>query len=94
MVNNLPSGHRGFWLTPRNGPLSIEQTETRRLAYAIKSIASSSADFDAAARDMAALITCPCWHFSGAFHIIVQQPYWVWRGTWQDVSAADDAVEV
>jgi hypothetical protein len=47
--------------TPRNGPLSIEQTETRRLAYAIKSIASTLADFDTAAREMAALITSPCW---------------------------------
>jgi hypothetical protein len=42
--------------TPRNGPLTIEQTETRRLAYAIKSIASTLADFDTAAREMAALI--------------------------------------
>jgi hypothetical protein len=47
--------------TPRNGPLSLDETETRRLAYAIKSIASPSADFDTAARDMAALITGPCW---------------------------------
>ena len=47
--------------TPRNGPLSFEQTETRRLAYAIKTIASPSADFDTAAREMAALITGPCW---------------------------------
>jgi len=47
--------------TPRNGPLTIEQTETRRLAYAIKSIASTLVDFDTAAREMAALITSPCW---------------------------------
>ena len=47
--------------TPRNGSLSIEETETRRLAYAIKSAASPTADFDAAARDMAALISEPCW---------------------------------
>ena len=47
--------------TPRNGPLSIEETEIRRLAYAIKTIASPLADFDTAARDMAALITGPCW---------------------------------
>src|SRR4051812_46490083 len=47
--------------TPRNGSLSIEETETRRLAYSIKSAASPTADFDAAARDMAALITGPCW---------------------------------
>ena len=47
--------------TPRNGPLSLEQTETRRLAYSIKSTASPSIDFDTAAREMAALITGPCW---------------------------------
>jgi hypothetical protein len=47
--------------TPRNGPLTIEQTETRRLAYAIKSIASPLVNFDTAAREMAALITGPCW---------------------------------
>ena len=47
--------------TPRNGPLSLEQSETRRLAYAIKTIASPLADFDTAAREMAALITGPCW---------------------------------
>ncbi len=47
--------------TPRNGLLSAEEAETRRLAYAIKSIASSSTDFDTAAREMAALITGPCW---------------------------------
>ena len=47
--------------TPRHGPLTFEQTETRRLAYAIKTTASPSSDFDTAARDMAALITVPCW---------------------------------
>ena len=47
--------------TPRNGPLTPEQTETRRLAYAIKTTASPSIDFDTAAREMAALITGPCW---------------------------------
>ena len=47
--------------TPRNGLLSLAETETRRLAYAIKSTASPSADFDTAARDMAALINGPCW---------------------------------
>ena len=47
--------------TPRNGPLTFEQTETRRLAYSIKSTASPCADFDTAAREMAALITGPCW---------------------------------
>jgi hypothetical protein len=53
--------------TPRNGPLTLEQTETRRLAYSIKSTASASIDFDTAAREMAALILMadphgsPCW---------------------------------
>ena len=47
--------------SPRNGQLSLEQTETRRLAYAIKTTASPSVDFDTAAREMAALITGPCW---------------------------------
>jgi len=47
--------------SPRNGPLSVEQAEIRRLAYAIKTIAAASADFDTAARDMAALIAGPCW---------------------------------
>ena len=49
------------YATPRNGPLTLEQAETRRLAYSIKSTASPSIDFDTAAREMAALITGPCW---------------------------------
>jgi hypothetical protein len=49
------------YATPRNGPLTLEQIETRRLAYAIKSTASPSTGFDTAAREMAALITGPCW---------------------------------
>ena len=49
------------YATPRNGPLTLEQTETRRLANSIKSTASPSIDFDTAAREMAALITGPCW---------------------------------
>jgi len=56
---NILAAHR--YPTPRNGLLSLAETETRRLAYAIKSTASPSADFDTAARDMAALITGPCW---------------------------------
>jgi hypothetical protein len=40
----------------RNGTLSLAEAETRRLAYAIKDPRSQSADFDAAAREMAALI--------------------------------------
>jgi hypothetical protein len=46
---------------PRQGPLSRDEAETRRLAYAIKTTASPSRDFDTAAREMAALITGPCW---------------------------------
>jgi hypothetical protein len=46
---------------PRNGPLSLAESETRRLAYAIKDPRSPSADFDTAAREMARLITAPCW---------------------------------
>ncbi len=42
--------------TPRNGSLTLEQAETRRLAYAIKSTASPAADFDTAAREMAELL--------------------------------------
>jgi hypothetical protein len=49
------------YASPRNGPLSLEQAETRRLAYAIKTTATPSVDFDTAAREMAALITGPCW---------------------------------
>jgi hypothetical protein len=47
--------------TPRNGSLSLAEAETRRLAYSIKSIASPLIDFDTAAREMAALISGPCW---------------------------------
>ena len=46
---------------PRNGPLSLAETETRRIAYAIKDPRSPSADFDTAAREMARLIETPCW---------------------------------
>lgn len=49
------------YYSPRDGQLSLDQAETRRLAYAIKSAASPSADFDTAAREMAVLITGPCW---------------------------------
>jgi hypothetical protein len=42
--------------TPRNGPPTADQAETRRLAYSIKSTASPCVDFDTAAREMAALI--------------------------------------
>jgi len=47
--------------SPRDGQLALDQAETRRLAYSIKSIASPSVDFHTAAREMAALITGPCW---------------------------------
>jgi len=46
---------------PRNGPLSQAETETRRLAYAIKDPRSPARDFETAACEMAALITTPCW---------------------------------
>jgi hypothetical protein len=49
------------YVSPRTRALSLEEQETRRLAYAIKSTASPTADFAAAAREMAALITGPCW---------------------------------
>ena len=48
------------YATPRNGPLSQAEAETRRLAYAIKDPRSRAIDFDTAAREMAALITGPC----------------------------------
>ena len=47
--------------TPRNGQLSNEEAETRRLAYAIKDMRAPHADMDTAARAMAALISGPCW---------------------------------
>ena len=47
--------------SPRQGPLGLTDAETRRLAYAIKDPRSPSADFDTAAREMAALIETPCW---------------------------------
>lgn len=51
--------------TPRNGPLTADQAETRRLAYAIKDPRNSTRDFETAAREMAALIAgpqaSPCW---------------------------------
>ena len=49
------------YISPRTRALSLQEQETRRLAYAIKSTAIPSADFDTAAREMAALITGPCW---------------------------------
>ncbi len=49
------------YVSPRTRALSLEEQETRRLAYAIKSIASPTADFATAAREMAALIDGPCW---------------------------------
>ena len=45
----------------RNGALSREATETRRLCYAIKSMQSSLCDFHTAAEAMTKLITGPCW---------------------------------
>ena len=49
------------YVSPRTRALSLEEQETRRLAYAIKSTASPTADFATAAQEMAALITGPCW---------------------------------
>jgi hypothetical protein len=49
------------YATPRNGPLTTEQAETRRLAYAIKHPGADWTDYDTAGREMAALITGPCW---------------------------------
>jgi hypothetical protein len=60
--------------TPRNGPLSLEETETRRLAYANKTTASPSADFDTAAREMAALILASNHQPSTISH---QPAYWL-----------------
>ena len=45
----------------RQGQLSRDEAETRRLAYAIKDPRTPSADFRTAAREMAALIETPCW---------------------------------
>jgi hypothetical protein len=56
---NILSARR--YHSPRNGPLNPEQAETRRLAYAIKTTTSSTEDFATAAREMADLITGPCW---------------------------------
>jgi hypothetical protein len=47
--------------TPRNGTLTLEQAETRRLAYSIKHPGADWTDYDTAGRDMAALIDGPCW---------------------------------
>ena len=56
---NILSAHK--YQTPRNGPLTIAQAEVRRIAYAIKDATCSSADLDTAGREMAALISGPCW---------------------------------
>jgi len=45
----------------RQAPLSQAETETRRLAYAIKDPSSPARDFETAACEMAALIQTPCW---------------------------------
>ena len=47
--------------SPRNGPLTPEQAEIRRISYAIKTIAAPSVDFHTAAAAMASLISGPCW---------------------------------
>ncbi len=45
----------------RQGPLTLAEAETRRIAYAIKDPRSPSSDFDTAAAEMARLIQTPCW---------------------------------
>jgi hypothetical protein len=57
-MNILTARH---YVSPRTRPLTPEERETRRLAYAIKTIAANMGDFDTAARDMARLIEGPCW---------------------------------
>ena len=47
--------------SPRHGPLTPTETETRRLAYALKNPRSPARDFATAAAEMAALIQTPCW---------------------------------
>ena len=47
--------------TPRNGRLTPDEAETRRLAYAIKHPSADWTDYDTAGREMAALISGPCW---------------------------------
>ena len=50
-----------LYVSPRTRALTPEETETRRLAYAIKDRRSSTADFAQAAVEMARLISGPCW---------------------------------
>ena len=47
--------------SPRFGPLTPEEHETRRIAYAIKHPGADWTDYDTAGREMAALIAGPCW---------------------------------
>ena len=56
---NILSAHK--YPTPRNGTLSNEEAETRRIAYSIKDKRAPHADMATAARDMAPLISGPCW---------------------------------
>ncbi len=49
------------YISLRQGPLSLAEAETRRIAYAIKDPRTPSADFDTAAAEMAPLIETPCW---------------------------------
>ena len=64
--------------TPRNGPLTLEQEETRRLAYAIKDIASPLRDFDTAAREMADAIILSLGH-SGPRPATINSPFAIRR---------------
>lgn len=66
------------YLSPRNGQLSLEAAETRRVAYAIKSTASPSIDFDTAAREMAAVLlrsmASPVSNLGSLFQSLNSQP--------------------
>ena len=50
-----------LYVSPRTRPLTAEEAETRRIAYAIKEANADPADVETAARDMARLIDGPCW---------------------------------
>lgn len=49
------------YISPRTRALTPDETETRRLAYAIKHPGADWLDYDTAGREMAALISGPCW---------------------------------
>ena len=49
------------YVSPRTRALSLDEQETRRLAYAIKTVRADSRDFAQAAMEMARLVQTPCW---------------------------------